>query len=154
MVVPVLAGAGYIPRTEECKVPGENRNRRPPERQQQERRSQQQQQQQRPRRPKFFDVHFRMGIDDIWVRITPRDYQKLIDYWILGAEDVVLRSVSESKETDIVLRGSQGGFVTTQPASPERKVATYNFFRADDLRRQWLEQHGHPEVPDQGGEAG
>lgn len=98
-----------------------------------------------PAQPTFFDLHLRIGIDDLWVRLAAMDWQRLVDAWMLAGEDVILRAVYKARETDIVLRGSGAHvYLSVQPASPEnsKKIGTFNLVRVSDLRLQRLEEMG------------
>lgn len=114
-----------------------------------EQQRQQQQQRQQPPKPKFIDVNFRFGIDDHVCRLPLADFRKLISCWIMAGEDVVLRSASETKEVNIVLRGSQSLYMSMLPPG-DRKAAVYNLIRVEDMRRQWLEESGHPGPREEG----
>lgn len=108
----------------------------------------------RQKRPKFYDVSIRMGIDDHTVRMRVQEYKRLLDCWVLAGEDVVIRIAYQNREVNLVLRGHAGGYLSVEAANPERKIPTAGVvLRVADLRADWLSRQGHPPpgAPDEGG---
>ncbi len=103
----------------------------------------------KPKKPKkrvpTVDVHIRIGLEDMLIRVSLADWQKIVMYWMLGAEDLILRGPFQGMETDIVIRGHDGGMVSQRPRNPETQraqVPKFKVVRAVEKRREMLEQAG------------
>lgn len=95
------------------------------------------------RRIPTVDLHIRVGLEDMLIRISVADYQKLLVYWQLGAEDVILRGPFNAMETDIILRGHQGGMISVRNHEDGKtRVPPFKLVRAVEKRRELLEQMG------------
>jgi hypothetical protein len=90
------------------------------------------------------DLHLRVALEDILIRISAADYQKLVVFWKLGGEDVILRGPYGGMETDIVLRGTASGMVSVRPHQKGPvKIPAFKLVRAVDARKDFLAQAGH-----------
>lgn len=89
------------------------------------------------------DLHIRVALEDVLIRISAADYQKLVVYWKLGAEDVILRGPYNNMETDIILRGTEGGMVSVRPHQKGRtQLPAFKLVRASEAREEILAQAG------------
>ena len=101
----------------------------------------------RPRRRKkqqFLDVHVRVGLDDEITRMTVANFQIFLMKWVLGGEDIVLRAARDSYESNIVLRGTEGGSYSVRAANPAQKVPRYDVVSTEDLRREQVQKVLNP----------
>jgi hypothetical protein len=110
--------------------------RRPPTRQQQPPKRR------KKRRIPTIIVHLRVALEDVVIRLSQADYQKLLLYWKLNAEDVILRGPYDNMETDIILRGSQGGMVSIRDSQPGVKIPAFKLVRASDAREEFVNRAG------------
>ncbi len=104
---------------------------------------------QKPRKKKGIptvDVHLRVALEDVVVRLSAADYHKLVVYWKLGAQDVILRGPYDHMETDIILRGTDGGMVSVRPHAKQtqgqRGAPAFKLVLAADMRKEMLETNG------------
>jgi hypothetical protein len=90
-----------------------------------------------------FDVYVAVGLQDILARISAADWQKVITYWMLSREDIVLRGPYKNMEIDIVLRGSDSGMLGVRGPSDESKnIPRFKVIRVSDVRKEMLQQAG------------
>lgn len=90
----------------------------------------------------MLDIHLRFGLEDIWFRLPAADFQILMTFWIIGAEDIVLRCVYEHHERDIILRGTSDAIMSSTAPNPAKRLPVYNAYRIDDMRKEYLEKVG------------
>lgn len=76
------------------------------------------------------------------MRLSPQDWTTLLHFWILGGEDVVLRSATENQETNIVLRGNNSGTAIIRHKNEASQAPRFKVIRASVMRLEILEKHG------------
>lgn len=91
----------------------------------------------------FCDVHLRVGLEDTLVRIGIEDLRKIIVDWALDQQDVILRAAYENQETNIILRGCEGGTYTVHQPDRQRKLPRYKVVLAKTVREEMLRRAGH-----------
>ncbi len=98
-------------------------------------------------RPKYdpaemLDLRLRLGLEDFEVRLPKEHYGVLVSEWELAGLDVILRAAHSSFETNIVLRGGQGGYISIKPCDPDKNLPVYNVISVMAMRRKALEEQG------------
>jgi len=106
------------------------RRRRPPE----ERRKK------KPATP-MIDLRISVTHDDYLVRVSPADWQKMVRFWILAEETIILRGPYKQQETDLILRGTMGGRVSIRPAS-DNPLPRFQVILASEVIQDNLENQG------------
>jgi len=92
------------------------------------------------------DVHLRVALEDVIVRLSAADYHKLVVYWKLGEQSVILRGPYDHMETDIILRGTDGGMVSVRPHAKkvqgQRSAPPFKLVLASEMRKEMLDKNG------------
>jgi hypothetical protein len=84
----------------------------------------------------------RIGLTDELVRLTPADWFKVLNHWMLANEDVVIRVRRPSMETNIVLRGHESGILTLRKFDPNKRLPPGEVILTEEIRAQLLKQAG------------
>lgn len=92
--------------------------------------------------PPLIDLHLRVGLEDMLVRVSPSDWTTLLHFWILGGEDVILRSASDKQETNIVLRGTDSGMAIIREKNSSAQAPRFKVVRASVMRLEILARAG------------
>lgn len=90
---------------------------------------------------KFVDVLVRSGIEEELVRLTKEGWFRLLNLWILGKEDVILRIRRKSFETNFILRGEAGGRLDIREFNPEKKLPSADVLLVEEIREAVLKEH-------------
>ena len=86
------------------------------------RRKQRQKKDGKQRIPQMVDIHIRVGLEDELVRLSPQDWFKVLNCWMLAGEDIIIRIPRQKHEMNIVLRGTQSGAVTLRGFDPQHPL--------------------------------
>lgn len=90
----------------------------------------------------MLDLHLRFGLEDQHIRLSKKDWGVVMESWLIAGEDIVMRCLYKSRETNIILRGTYHAILTISGADPERHLPVYNCFSISDIRRKKLEEQG------------
>jgi hypothetical protein len=88
------------------------------------------------------DVHIRSGLDDELVRMDAENWNKVLTSWMIGGEDITIRTRRESWESTFVLRGNQNAKVDVRAADPQRALPKAIVMSCEEMRYQILEEKG------------
>lgn len=91
------------------------------------------------------DIVFRAGLDEELIRIKKKDFDLLLDVWMLAGEDIILRATFNNFERNIVLRGNSNGVLDIKSADPARKIPLYSVIRAKEMYGHRFRKAKQPE---------
>lgn len=110
--------------------------------QEQRRRKKRRPQPEGQKRQILLDLHLQVGLQDVLIRISPGDWKKILDFWIVGGEDIILRGAMKGQETDLIIRGSSGGSTSIRPADENKAIPRFQCIRVLDVKNERLEKQG------------